>query len=486
MKKIRITKNTITYMMMVIIAIIVFFVLGEEVPAIDDDVEWYTNIINNAAVMPIYPLYSYFWKHVVGEVNAFMAMVIFQGILASVMTIGFTLYIRAKMQLSNMSTIIVHLCTLLPFLIYLPRCNITQIVLTESLAFPFTYLLVYFCLRSVYDGKIKYCIYAMVLSFFLYLLRSELLVAIALSGLMLFIQLVRLYKNSVWRVLVKLLIAGGSMIVVFAVAFILHNMYLAHVVPALNPEYRVEETVAVDDEAQEQKATVNVAANTSQFRRLIANRGCYLLHDEDYVLYDDTVKQGAYLAAIDSIRANDPTGLLQDNPISYVKPWDTQGMVSEMNVDYAIEGMVAYYQELYPNSEINPTALAWDDIMLFAVTAIVHHQGELIATFVRLFFAGLQASIFYQPQGLYVVAELITLAMLLVSLVMLVVGRKSASKAIWMLRIVLLGIVVYDGIVSAVHFPLQRYLVYFQGMYFAAMYVVLVEQYRRIVNSRKE
>ena len=476
-------------MMMVIIAIIVFFVLGEEVPAIDDDVEWYTNIINNAAVMPIYPLYSYFWKHVVGEANAFMAMVIFQGILASVMTIGFTLYIRAKMQLSNISTIIVYLCTLLPFLIYLPRCNITQIVLTESLAFPFTYLLVYFCLRSVYDGKIKYCIYAMVLSFFLYLLRSELLVAIALSGLMLFIQLVRLYKNSVWRVLVKLLIAGGSMILVFATAFILHNMYLTHVVPALNPEYRVEETVTqpdenvgVDGEVKEQKVTVDVSANTSQFRRLIANRGCYLLHDEDYVLYDDIVKQGAYLAAIDSIRANDPTGLLQDNPISYAKPWDTQGMVSEKNVDYAIEGMVAYYQQLYPNGEINPTALAWDDIMLFAVTAIVHHPGELIATFVRLFFAGLQASIFYQPQGLYVVAELITLAMLLVSLVMLVVGRKSSSKAIWMLRIVLLGIVVYDGIVSAVHFPLQRYLVYFQGMYFVAMYVTVVELYRKIKN----
>jgi len=491
--------KTITYGLIIIIGIVVFFILGDNVPLVAKDTDIYTTITYCDGVMPIYPLYSYYCKMIFGVGKAFDAMVIIQGILSLIITVGFTIYIKRICCLSDISTVIVYCLSLMPFVAYLPEANISQIILTESLAFPLTYVFVFLILKGYVDRKIRYSFFSIVLSMILYLIRSQLLIAIIFACAMMFFQLIRLYKNSFFLLICKLLIIGVISIVSYKISFNLFLGYLNHFVPS---HMMMEEDGNEDDNeakkdvnksgvtisimtasSDEEVDTVVTSSQTngnetesSQFRRLVMNRGVMLLNDSDYLLYDSVEKQGSYNAAVASIRENDSKGLLVDNPIDWTKKWDDQGLLSERNVDYAVAGMSDYYSILYPEL---PEVYIWDkvskDLMEFSIDAMIHHPGILCTLMVRLFFAGLQASVFAQPPGLYVLSEIITLLIIIYSLFLWYWSRNRDMPSSHLFRIASLGVIVYAFIVSAVHQPLQRYLLYFQGIFYIGLFVLTVE-----------
>lgn len=461
-------KDFIVYTLLSVIAIIVFFVLGTEVPSIQRDTMVYTTIALNDGVMPVYPLYSYIFKSIFGDNMAFNAMVVFQGLLAGGLTIVFADYIRRQLDLTVFATVILYILSLSPFVIYLPEYNISQMILTESIAFPLTYLLVYFIIKCVYEKRNVYGLFAIITAMVLYFTRSQMLVAILYTCAILCVFSWFCGKNSLARLGIKTV---GFLLILVISVFVSYKLfigYLNHVVPNLG---QVEEASA-DSNSEENS---NRVQSSSQFNRLIMNRGLLLLHDGDYVYYPED-KQEVVRLMVDSIRANDSKALIQDNPIDWSQAWDRQGLMSEDLYNYVVKDLTDYYRQKNPNaSDIEIWSLVKDDLLYVAEKELMLHWDGLLYLFSRLFFAGLQASIFFQPTGLFIVSEVITALLIILTLYLLVVTRKETSLSVQLLRVVVFGIIVYAGIVSAVHIPIQRYLVYFQGLYFVGMALVILD-----------
>ena len=480
------TQNTVTYIVLIIIGIIVFFIMGEEDPMIANDTRAYTTISQSDGVMPVYPLFAYACRTMFGEHYAYIAMVIIQGILAIVCTLYFTRFIQIECKLSNNMTVVVYLLSLIPFLTYLPEANISQIILTEGLALPLSYLMIVFIAKGFIDNRLSWLLAALGVAAILYLIRSQLLIAILLVSGFILIKLISSGRRTVPAVLLEVLASGAVAIGSFIICFVLFLGYLNYVVPLLEDKNKVVEETWYNsyipqrntdnsDDSDNKEDTRQLVSSSSQFIRLIMNRGIQFLEDDDFAVFDSSEKQEAYKVAINSIRNQNKEGLYIDNPIDWSRKWDEQGLVNERNVNYVIDGLSEYYRLIYPDySEVEIWEIVREDIIQFSVNALRLHPIKASYVFVRLFFAGLQASIFVQPERFYVISEIITALLLIFTGILLFRSRKSSESRVIIFRIICVSVLVYSFIVSAIHYPLQRYLLYFQGMYYSGLFIVLV------------
>lgn len=487
-------QNTMTYIVLILIGIFVFFIIGEEVPMISKDTGAYTTISQSDGVMPIYPLFAYACRLLFGEQHAYIAMVIVQGILAIICTVYFTHFVQIECKLNNIMTVVVYILSLIPFLTYLPEANISQIILTEGLALPLSYLMIVFIAKGFIKNRLSWLFAALGVSAILYLVRSQLLIAILLVSGFILIKLAFTGRHTVGKTFKGVVLSGAIVFSTFYMCFELFLGYLNYVVPVLEDKNRVvEETwfgsnipgldsTNSDDETNDAGGNNQIISGSSQFRRLVMNRGFFFLEDDDYIKYDSYEKQEAYRVAIKSIRGQNSEGLYIDNPIDWSRKWDEQGLISERNVNYAIDGLSDYYRLLYPNySDVEIWELVKEDVMQFAVNALRLHPIKASYVFMRLFCAGLQASIFVQPDGFYVISEIITVFLLIGTLIILWLSRKSFEANIILFRIICVSILVYSFIISAIHYPLQRYLLYFQGMYYSGLCIVCVSYVKKLI-----
>lgn len=480
-------QNFVTYIVLILIGIVVFFIIGEEVPMVAKDTGVYTEISQTDGVMPIYPLFAYVCRKIFGEHYVYMAMVIIQGILAIVCTLYFTRFLQIECKLNSIMTVAVYILSLIPFLTYLPEANISHIILTEGLALPLSYLMIVYISKGYITNRLSWLFAALGVAAILYLIRSQLLIAILLVSGFIFIKLI-CSRHNPCAVIVEVFISGLMAIGTFTVCFVLFLGYLNIVVPVLEDKNKVVEETwfnknipqSTSSEVRDDETTEGdnsrIITSSSQFSRLVMNRGIYFLEDEDYTLYESVEKQQAFKVVIDSIRKNNAKGLYIDNPINWSKKWDEQGLVNERNVNYAIDGLSDYYRSLYPQySDVEIWGLVKTDVIQFSVDALRLHPLKVLNLFVRLFFAGLQASIFFQPDGLFVASEIITCFLLVFSGVLLWVSRKNNENYVILFRITCASVLVYAFMISAIHYPLQRYLIYFQGMYYVTMSIMLLK-----------
>ena len=160
-------QNTMTYIVLILIGIFVFFIIGEEVPMIARDTGAYTTISQSDAVMPIYPMFAYACRTLFGE-YAYISMVIIQGVLAIFCTLYFTHFVQTECKLNNIMTVVVYILSLIPFLTYLPEANISQIILTEGLALPLSYLMIVFIAKGFIKSRLSWLFAALGVSAILY------------------------------------------------------------------------------------------------------------------------------------------------------------------------------------------------------------------------------------------------------------------------------------------------------------------------------
>lgn len=491
-------QNTVTYIVLIMIGIFVFFIIGEEVPMISKDTGAYTTISQSDGVMPIYPLFAYACRLLFGEQHAYIAMVIIQGILAIICTVYFTHFVQIECKLNNIMTVVVYILSFIPFLTYLPEANISQIILTEGLALPLSYLMIVFIAKGFIKNRLSWLFAALGVSAILYLIRSQLLIAILLVSGFILIKLVLSDRHTVGKVVTDVLFSGVIAASTFFIFFGVFLGYLNYVVPILEDKNRVVEETWFSSNIPQQNTdnsvdsyddeeTKHTITSSSQFSRLLMNRGIQFLEDEDYLIYDSLEQQKAYKVAIESIRKNNPNGLYIDNPVDWSRKWDEQGLVNERNVNYAIDGLSEYYRSIYTEySDVEIWELVRGDIIQFSINALRLHPINSLYVFFRLFFAGLQASIFIQPDGFYEISEIITVFLLICTGILLWLSRKSPESSLLLFRIICVSILVYSFLISAIHYPLQRYLLYFQGMYYSSLFCVIVYYFKNLIRESVE
>ena len=124
---------------------------------------------------------------------------------------------------------------------YLPEANISQIILTEGLALPLSYLMIVFIAKGFIKNRLSWLFASLGVSAILYLARSQLLIAIMLVSGFILIKLAFTGRHTVDKILKGVVLSGAIAFSTFFICFELFFGYLNYVVPALEDKNRVVE-----------------------------------------------------------------------------------------------------------------------------------------------------------------------------------------------------------------------------------------------------
>ena len=180
----RIVKNQITgntaylYLVMIFICILIFFVLGRNRGYVlyKDSVAYTADDMYRAFGFGIMPGYYFFVKmvrSVFGEELYLNIVAIIQGVLASVSTLCFTMYVRKEFKLDFKDTIIVFLFSVIPYCYSLPEEVATHAIMTESIAFPLFYVFVTLALKGLYNKSSLYAFFSLICAIVLVFIRKQ-------------------------------------------------------------------------------------------------------------------------------------------------------------------------------------------------------------------------------------------------------------------------------------------------------------------------
>ncbi len=207
----------------------------------------------------------------------------------------------------------------------------------------------------------------------------------------------------------------------------------------------------------------NVMASrpTDQLSEIIILRSIYISKEEDtkYFINENTKK------AFECIykEVEDTGYLMTDN-------WPSLGHWQEMYdgaiIDKAYDALRRYRGEY-----------AWDaihkDFITIGLTLIIVHFWSFFICCMRLWGAGIMASIFYQKASIYNICILTTVLLLVFGIYLFFKLKRYEKycKESSLLGMSILTILIFSGIISTVFLPLQRYLIYFQGFYYIGLVV---------------
>lgn len=467
----------IAYCLLFVVGIVFFIVLPSGKSFEYPDSRYYTDVTSYGAVMPIYPLFVHFMQLIAG-VDAYKTAIVYvQGTIAIICIQYFLYELDRIIKLSTVALVFSYMLCLLPFTITLPDRIITQCILTEGLTYSLTYLFVVLMYKAMIKDSEKFLVWSYAFSMLLYLIRSQSIISILLVGVVHIWLIIRRKEKNVGSVIRSVLRAVTATVLTVALAFALHTMYINTVVPRINNEAEAVQ----ESEDDSTNVIQNITPPTSQFSDIITIKGFFLATENDGKRYKNSEFEGAYERVYEELSKK--RLLLENNKVSYADSWEGLG---EEKL-----GLIVYQTIIDYNIENNIGEGSWDQAIsqgkAMAVRLIFWHPISFFVVFLRLFFAALVAGIFFQPPSHLVICEIITLLIILLTVGALVVEKKSIKPEVLFIRLISICILVFAFIISAVHIPIQRYMVYFQGMFYIGWVVYLekniVEKYFKMKNS---
>ena len=456
MKIIKEDYKKIAYCLLFVVGIVFFIVLPSGISFEYPDSRYYTDVTSYGAVMPIYPLFVHFMQLMAGVEGYKSAIVYVQGAIAIICIQYFIYELDRIIKLSVVALVFSYMLCLLPFTITLPDRIITQCILTEGLTYSLTYLFVVLMYKAMIKDSEKYLVWSYTFSMLLYLIRSQSIISILLVGVVHIWLIIRRKEKNVGSVIRSVLRAVTATVLTAALAFALHTMYINTVVPRINNEAEAVQ----ESEDDSTNVIQNITPPTSQFSDIITIKGFFLATENDGKRYHNPDVEGAYERVYEELSKHKL--LLENNKVSYADSWEGLG---EERL-----GMIAYQTILDYNVENSIGEGSWNQAISqakdMAVRLILWHPFSFFAVFVRLFFAALVAGIFFQPPSYLLICEIIALLIIILTACVLVIEKKSIKPEVIFIRLVSICIFVFAFIISAVHIPIQRYMVYFQGMFY--------------------
>lgn len=466
-----------------ILSIGIFVIYGGHSYVIDEDTVSYSVMNYNQGVMPGYQLFLLLIRSIFQNKFLFTIVSIIQGILAAVSLMCFTKYIDKICNLSVPAVIITYFCGMIPFLVEFPRYITSQAILTEGLSMPITYLLVLTLLKALIEDDLKYIFISYLVSMLSYLVRPQFLISIVFVSTVMIWMILRRKKITFLRVCAAgfsgILCAG--LVILFVLK--LYAGYIAYLSPKLvaydktidKPAYEgeldqivnvniSEEVAQAESNSEETKS----GKNTSQFTTLLIIRGFFIAEDNDTELFNNDDRE-LFQDIMINLHSEDMLWCDMEKPL--FESW--VGMVQDRIATVAVES-------INENSYFEGDSFAKAANM--GAKIIFHNIGDLIIVFLRLWFPALMAATFIQKPSIYAICVCMTFLINLFIIACLWLRRKSNNNVDVMLRFSYLATLVYTILVSAVHIPLQRYLIYFQGLLYISIFVVIrqvwIEKYK--------
>lgn len=471
------------YICLWILSIVIFVVYGGHSYTIEEDTLAYSVMNYSQGVMPGYQLFLLLIRIIFRNKYLFTMVSVIQGILAVVSLMCFTKYIDKICNLSIFAVAITYLCGMIPFMVEFPDYITSQAILTEGLSIPITYILVLMLLKALIEDDLKYISVSYIISILSYLIRPQLLISIVFVSTVMIWMILRRKKITFLRVCAAgfsgILCAG--LIILFVLK--LYAGYIAYISPKLvaydktidKPAYEGELAQIINDDIGEEiaqsesnSAKTKSVENTSQFTTLIVIRGFFIAEDDDVKLFDDDDKV-LFQNIMTNLHSEDMLWCDMEKPL--FESW--MGMVQD-KIATVVVGSINENSYFKGDSFTKAANMG--------VKIIFHNIGDLIIVFLRLWFPALMAATFIQKPSIYAICVCMTFLINLFILACLWIRRKSGSNVDIMLRFSYLATLVYTILVSAVHIPLQRYLIYFQGLLYISIFVVIrqvwIEKYK--------
>lgn len=412
-----------------------------------DSEAYYTQFHHHIGVSPLYPLFIYLLKLMVGEGLYLDAAAVVQ-ILFLVFAIIYVVAVMSEQfSLSAWESAVVWFFAMIPFGILLPEDPIGHTIMTESITFPLTYLFTAVMCRAVLKKENKFFAQALGLAMVSALVRSQMLFLFAVIGLA--------YFYVEWKVLGVGKRFFCRLLCCFAV-IILAMKSTSWMTDIYERVFFGAENVAYSDQTMVQHMLYLSDAEDEQ-----------LFEDED--IREIFRRCYAEMEVRQTVHAYQPTGLTAWREI--VRDCgENSYLLTEVIDEYMGEkGLLA---EGYLEKEKQVAEISHE---LAYPLLKVHWMDKLREAF-TLMPSGFVSTVLFHKESLYGLIHLLTGIFYVFAIVAGIIcyrrDRKNQKAAEYMCLVLTMSVV---NVVSCnlIHFGLQRYLAYTLGLNWVGMFLLM-------------
>lgn len=493
------------------IAVIIFLSVGSRQPVLFDDSKGYMWIECNEGVMPLYPLFIFLNQYLLGDLLYLQAVIVEQALLAAFSMVFLVETVRKEFALKVWECCIIFCFLLYPYTIEMPTGMMTQIILTEGVAYSFFYLAVVFFLKAVWRRSYGWFAGAVGMIFILAMTRSQMQIMFGVCGIIFwYIVCMRRKQGDRKQIYIRILAGLVGCLIISLAGVMLVSRISGGYQTALDQKGRFyhfalriqapedyrermeleeaqaaleaarEEAGQVPDEVQEEVSEEELLYKeflTSQYVSLIFSRGMYEADAQDVSLFEDEMLQGLFLRLYE---AADAAGQLHSYAGKGLWMWRDIvggiGMVGKTCILTPSEYYVSEHPEVILSDDFSNIRNA--HLQTIGFTLIKAHFGRFLYHTMMLLPQAFVSTIFFQIAPIYLLCHLVTLFLYLSAFALMVwayADKRADKRYAEFMAFVLGSNVVLVFIISVVFFGQQRYLVYNFGVFYAA-YCLLLQQ----------
>lgn len=421
-----------------------FFFLGDNGPYLMRDS--YAFIQGRHTGVIHYGLYIIFiriCRLVFGRDIYLYAIFIIQSIFACISSAIIVEYLKRVYKFSYIFGVLLYVLSSLPYTYSLPENIVSHHILTEGISISLFYLFFFFILRLLLEDRvrIKNISGTMVLAVLEALTRPHLALLIPIS---IYVIIISIWKNREKRV--------DSVVLCSKIGFALIVAVLCFS-PLLV------------------QGVLKVSSPGSQTVDALTGRIFSLAEEEDGNNLGDGIKE-LYISVFENESEAGHLRTSYGKEDRYVDDIVYHTNEINKNLVSVISKNFAKYTAYCEGNELTPTALRKE----LMYTVICNHKGEFLIDSLILMEKSLVASVFIQPDRIYILCHIIAIMLHVIGISNFIYGlcnRKVDEIYLWPFMITY--ILLLSNVVSTnlIMFGIQRYVIYTQGLFYIALFIMV-------------
>lgn len=417
-------KKTVTYIVMLALGFIFFFLLGDRGVILEKDSHFYFEYQKSKMLSPVYATFIYICQVLIDNYLGLIIMI--QGALAILCCMYLTKCIQKEFGLDNKWAMLVYVLSFVPYAYSLPEYVSTHLVTTEGLTFSIFYLWFVCVLRGVLHADIKRCLFSNVWAAILMLTRFQLGLLFGINVLVLGYVVYQISKDKK-KFFQRAFVLGIG--IVFAVFLFLKTdtgfVFMDHV------------------------------ANLS-FGKVF-----YVADEEDVELYEDEECRKIFNMIVEAI---DGEKLRFEYARSGFEQW----------IDLKQTSLVQVEGNSILREHVGDVVKIREVRQNLIIPLLIDNLGKYILVNLLLYPESLMCALFVRKESIYLLCYLMTFFLFGSAIGICFLGKKRMRRESHLyMALVLLILVVNIVLINLVLYGLQRYLVYTQGLFYIGYFLML-------------
>lgn len=460
-------KEIILNIMMVLIGIIILDIpFGLEAVIFDDSRAYLARQVI-IGVVPGYPFFLSLNRVVFGEMHYLQVVVVWQiviNLLASMLLIR---CLRKKFALNIAESLLFYTLSFVPHSVFMPEGMSTRMIVTEAFAFPLFYVLITCILEAVWKRKMKYGIMGLVISVFLSLVRTQMMLTMLIPVCIIFyLIMIRTEDERKLNIFVRTAIGVCISLMMFVGAFCIYkqcNKLFQYGLVVLNSssqnEYKDNSNEKYEPIAEEELLNVSDQNIEAQGRGVFYAKMLIAAEYEDRELFEDRDLREFYEKL-------------------YNELLEKELILNSLDIDLLIADKIYGQQDnVYKESQRIAVQYGQNStsVVHIAETLFRHHPLRWLKSGLLQVPSGLISTVFFHKRAFYWFSYLITFIVYFSAFSSVIWGikKKAPKEAVEFVVLTILNNFLFVFATAIVHIDQQRYVVYGFGIFYMSLYCLL-------------